>query len=160
MTIFTTNPSIINASILRTTRLFVPDDINKLVLEIDRAYTDTAIKVNEKTIGLFPVNKSILTGESWYITNNQRQIGLRQVYNISSFTNFNHMINFNDLTNFVRIFGTFTDGTKWYTLPYISPTANQQIGLYVSPTQVIFNLGGSQPAITYGTVVLEYISPP
>lgn len=152
---------------LRTSRNF-PEDLKQLTVEVNRAYVDTANKVNSRTIGIFTQNVASLNGEEWFVDNtNQKQQGFRRVYPFgASPTTIPHFLNiapfqFSAL-NFVRIYGTFTNGTNWYPLPYVdSAAANNQISLVVNPTNIVITSGGgAPPAITSGFVVLEWISVP
>jgi hypothetical protein len=150
---------------LRTSRNF-PEDIKQLTVEINRAYVDTANKVNSRTIGLFTQNVASINGEEWFVNaTNQKQQGFRRVYPFgASPTTIAHGLNippyqFSTL-KFVRIFGTFTDGTNWYPLPYVDSTAaNNQVSLFVDPINInIVSGGGTPPSISSGTVVLEWLS--
>lgn len=150
---------------LRTTRNF-PPDLQQLSVEVNLAYVDTANKVNSRTIGIFTQNVASLNGEEWFAnTTNQKRQGFRRVYPFgASPTTIPHQLNvppfqFSTLS-FVRIFGTFTDGTNWYPLPYVDSTAaNNQVSLMVTPTNIVITAGGgTPPAITSGFVVLEWLS--
>ena len=145
---------------LRTSRLF-PDDINQLCIELNSAYIDIANSVNDRTIGIFALNQQVLSGENWFIST-QRQQTLRQLYTFNSAGSFNHNINGYSTFNFTRIYGTFTDGTNWYPLPYVDVTdATNQVNVFVTPTQITITAGGgTPPAITFGFVVLEYLAQP
>lgn len=145
---------------LRTTRNF-PPDLQQLSTEVNLAYVDTANKVNSRTIGIFTQNVSSLNGEEWFVNNrNQKQQGFRRVYPFGAApTTIAHHLN-TTIVQFVRIFGTFTDGTNWYPLPYVDSTAaNNQVSLMVDPTNIVITAGGgTPPAITSGFVVLEWLS--
>jgi hypothetical protein len=73
-----------------------------------------------------------------------------------------HGINFLSLTNFVRIWGTFFDGTNWQTLPYVDVVAaNNQINVKVNATNIIITKGaGTPPTCSNGLVILEWLSNP
>jgi hypothetical protein len=143
---------------IRTSRNF-PQDPQALSVEINRSYVDIANAVNFRIIGIFPANVSAQTGESWFLTSN-RQLGFRQVYTFTSAGNIPHGINFLDYGPFVKIYGTFTDGSIWYPLPYVDTTAaNNQINVVVNSTNIVITAGaGSPPSIVSGTIVLEWIS--
>ena len=148
---------------LRTSRQF-PEEIKQLCLEINKSYVDVANAVNSRTIGLFPINVPAITGDQWFSLNSsstgQRNQTLRQVYQFTSAAPINHGILINEISGFTRIYGTFTDGTNWYPLPYVDVAdATNQINIYVSPTQIVISAGaGSPPSITSGYVVLEWLS--
>lgn len=154
--------SIINqVAYLRTTRKFPEDNMNTLSIELDKSYLDIANAVNNRTIGLFPVNRPAIGGESWFVNKNQKQQNLRQVYPFSD-TNLiiTHGIQFSSLTNFVRIWGTFFDGTYWQCLPYVDVVAaNNQINVKIISTQIIVTKGaGTPPACNAGLIVVEWLS--
>lgn len=146
---------------LRVQRSFPTSDAQQLGVEVDRAYVDTALAVNARTIGLFAENYPIVSGESWYVGGSStKQQTLRQIYSFSAAGNIAHNINLVNVPGFTRIYGTFTDGTNWYPLPYVDVSnANNQVNVYVSPTNIVITAGGgSPPSISSGTVVLEWIS--
>lgn len=143
---------------LRTSREF-PQDPQALQIELTKAYLDTANAVNIRTAGVFYKNRSIPNGENWYISN-RKQDGQRQIYTFTATGSIPHGINISQIGGFVRIFGTFTDGTVWYPLPYVDVTAaNNQVSLSVTATNIVITAGaGAPPAIVNGFVVLEWIT--
>ena len=143
---------------LRTSREF-PEDLHQLAVENNKAYVDVANAVNTRTIGIFPVNQPAINGESWFLTN-QRQQGLRQVYRFTSATSIPHGLNLTNIFAFTKIYGTFTNGTNWYPLPYVDVVnADNQINVIVTPTNIVITAGaGASPSITSGLVVLEWLS--
>lgn len=144
---------------IKTTRVF-PQESQALSLELSRSYVDIASSLNARTIGIFPTTKPAVTGESWYINDNQKQQTLRQVYTFTAAGAIAHGLNLNQISGFARIFGSFTDGTNWYPLPYVDVVnANNQVNVFVSPANIIITAGaGAPPTITQGTVVLEWLS--
>lgn len=144
---------------LRTSRTFPSDDSKQLSVEIDRAYVDIANTVNSRVIGLFSVNRPAITGESWFPTS-ARQQTLRQLYIVTGTGNIAHGINTSQIAGFTRIYGTFTDGSVWYPLPYVNATAaNNQIQITVTSTNIVITAGGgSPPTVSSGFVVLEWLS--
>lgn len=144
---------------LRTSRDFPEDDIYQLTVEIDRSYIDIATKVNDRTIGLFPTTVPAINGEAWFLAKNQKQQGFRQVYTFTSTTAIAHGITFSNISAFVRCWGEFTDGTNWYGLIHASNVAIVgQISFYLTPTNITFVVGAGAPALTQGTIVLEWVS--
>jgi len=142
---------------LRTSRNF-PQDAQPLSVEINRSYVDTAEKVNDRVIGIFPTTRPAITGEKWFMGGTHQQT-LRQVYPISAAGNTAHNINFAQIYGFTRIFGTFTDGTNWYPLPYVdAAAATNQVEIIVTSAQIQITRGAGAPAITKGFVVLEWLS--
>lgn len=146
---------------LRTSREF-PEDIKQLTVELNKSYIDTSNAVNARTIGLFPTNVSAITGESWLITGNRRQQTIRRVYTFTAYGSISHGINLSNTQGFTRIYGTFTDGSVWYPLPYVNVTnVNNQVSVTVTSSNIVITGGGgSPPSVTSGYVVLEWLSAP
>jgi hypothetical protein len=142
---------------LRTSRNF-PQEAQPLAVEVNRSYLDIAEKMNVRTIGIFPTDRPAVNGESWFISKNQKQEAFRQVYPITSFSSISHGINTANIYGFTRIYGSFTDGTSFYPLPYVNPTAADQVGISVSSSHIVFAAGGGAPSITNGIIVLEWLS--
>lgn len=145
---------------LRTSRSF-PEDQRQLTIEVNKAYIDIANAVNERTISIFPTNRPAITGESWFVDRNRRQQGFRQVYTFTTTTSIAHGINFDEVYSFVRNWGEFTDSAtgNWYGLIHGSNVAIAgQISFYLTPTNIVFLTGGGAPPLTYGQIVLEWIS--
>lgn len=146
-------------SFLRTSRLF-PEDLRQLTVEVDKAYIDIANAVNVRTIGLFPISRPATTGDSYFITGNRRQQTVRQVFTFTAAGNIAHNINTSAIGGFTKIYGTFTNGTNWYPLPYVDVVAaNNQVNVIVTPTNItITSGGGAPPAISSGIVILEWLA--
>lgn len=144
---------------LRTSRNF-PQEAQPLAVEVNRSYIDIANAVNQRTIGIFPTNVSAITGESWFVLNNQRQQTFRRVYLVTGPGNIAHGLNLANIAAITRIYGTFTDGVNWLPLPWVDVvSATNQINLYVDPTNIIITSGaGATPTITRGFVILEWLS--
>lgn len=146
---------------LRTTREFPSEELNELATEANKAYLDTSAAVNVRTIGIFPVNRGAVGGESWFISKNQKQQNLRQVYTFTTTANIPHGLNLAQLERFTRNFGEFTDGTNWYGLIHGSNVAIAgQITFYVTPANIVFLVGAGAPTLTRGHVVLDWLSFP
>ena len=152
------------APYLISSRDFPEDSPQALSVQINKAYLDIALKVNDRTIAIFPVGGSAINGEAWFIRGGaQKQQGSRQVYTFTgSSLTIPHGLNLSEIPSFVRIFGTFTDGTNWYPLPYVDTvSATNQVNVYVDPTNINITAGGgSPPTIVSGLCVLEWLSNP
>lgn len=145
---------------LRTSRTF-PQDSQALSVEIDKSYIDIANCVNARTIGIFPVNRPVINGEIFFTAgSNLKQQVLRQVYLVTGAGNIAHGINTSAIAGFVKIYGTFTDGSIWYPLPYVNVVAaNNQVSVTVTSTNIVITPGaGAPPTITRGYVILEWLS--
>jgi hypothetical protein len=156
------NNVINRGAFLRTSRNF-PADLHQLTVEVGRSYTDIASSVNSRVIGFFTVNRSTVTGENWFINQNRRQQGLRQVYTWDdSNLTIEHGIDFLSLSNIIRIWGTFFDGTAWQTLPYVDVlSSTNQITVNIDPTNInIVKGAGAPPTCTNGLVIIEWLALP
>lgn len=145
-------------SFLPNTRSF-PRDAETLSEELSKTYLDIATQVNARTLGTFGYS-AVLTGETWYLTgsNNKKQT-YRKVFKVTGAGNIAHGINISNIAGFTRIYGTFTNGTNWYPLPYVDVVAaNNQISISITSTNIVITAGaGAPPAITSGTVILEWL---
>jgi hypothetical protein len=152
-----TNPG----GFLRTSRHFPPGDIKQLATEVDKSYINIANVVNTCMRGNFSTTMPSITGEEWFITGNQKQQSLRQVYQITTTATFSHGLNIQSPNQFKRCWGAYTDGTGAYGLVWATsvPVAGI-ITFYVTTTQVIFEVGAGAPALTSGTIILEWLSQP
>ncbi len=147
-------------SYLRTSRQFTAD-AQQLSVEMEKCYIDVANSVNCRTIGIFPATRPIVTGESWFISKDQRQQSFRQVYTFTTTASIPHGIKINQISYMTRMYGQYTDGNNWYGLIPAGPTAIAgQIVFYVDGTNIVFVVGGGSPTVTKGLIVLEWLSQP
>jgi hypothetical protein len=156
-----TNNILNRSPYLRTSRNF-PIDPQPLAVEINKSYVDIANAVNARTIGIFAPMPSN-TGNAWYLAGrSSKQETIRQVYLVTGAGTIAHGINVATIGGFVAVYGTFTDGTVWYPLPYVDATAaNNQVSLTVTSSNIVITAGGgSPPTISSGYVVLEWLSQP
>ena len=145
---------------LRTTREF-PEEVRGLAFQVNKSYLDVASAVNFRIIGLFPTNRPSITGERYFIRQNQEQQTFRQVYRFTNTTAINHGIQVIDPAQFTSCFGSYTDGTNSYGLVFgTSVAVAGLITFYITATQIIFVLGAGAPALTTGTIVLHWLSQP
>lgn len=144
---------------LRTSRTF-PEDPQSLSVEQNISYVDTANAVNVRTIGIHPMNRPAVNGESWFLSNGQKQQALRQVYAFTAASSIPHGINWNSVAQISpRSYGSFTDGTNWYGAIYSSNVAIAgQVSFYVTPVNIVVIADGTAPAIVSGIIVLEWLS--
>lgn len=159
------NNPINQIAFLRTSREF-PEELKELTVEINKAYVDTANVVNNRIISIFPVNRPARDGENWFFTN-QRQEGLRQVYQFTTTVDIPLGFKLSSISEPTRCWGQYRDeatnayGIIWGT----SVTIAGQISFFLfvditsTTTDLIrFVLGGGQPALEKGFVVIEWIS--
>lgn len=156
-----TNQIINNQAFLRSSREF-PEEMHGLAREQNKAYIEIADKVNNRIIGFYTVNRPSVTGESWYLSNNQKQQSFRQVYTFTSTAAINHGVQVITPSQFIRCFGSYTDGTKTYGLIFgnIGTAIAGQIVFDITSTQIEFIPDAGAPSVTSGTVVLEWFSQP
>jgi hypothetical protein len=148
-------------SFLRTSRSF-PEDVHQLSVEVDRSYVDIANAVNSRTIGLFSSSNPSVTGNSYFFSKNQRQQSLRQIYSfgaIAAGATLNIPYSTKGLTQFATIYGSCITAVPDYRpLPYSSVTANANIELKVTATNIVITVGAASPNVTSGLIVIEWIS--
>jgi len=146
-----------NTPFLRVSRSF-PTESEDLSQEVDRTYVDLANAINDRTIGIFSVNRSSVTGESWFITSRKQQTQ-RQLYPITGPGSYPHGLDFSKMVGFTRIYGTGFATPNWYPLPYVDASAaTDQIQIVVDSDEIVITAGGGAPVITSGFVVLEWLS--
>ena len=142
---------------LKTSRSF-PEDTENLSEELNKAYLEIAQAVNDRTIGLFSINRPAITGNSFFLTSRRRQT-LRQVYVFNTTTAIDHNISSINPDDFTNCNGSYTDGTNNYGLFWATSVAIPgQITFYLTSTQIIFVVGGGAPAVTSGKIILEWLS--
>lgn len=143
---------------MRTSREF-PTDLENLTLEVNRAYLDTANAVNSRTIGLVNTSKPSITGNAYYLSSTKKKESFRQAYTFTTAANIPHGIDTTKTTGFVTGYGSYTDGTNYYGIPFMTNTAIAgQLTFYVTPQNIIFSVGAGSPAVTSGTIILEWLS--
>ena len=158
---------------LRSTREF-PENLHDLAFQSNKAYLEVANAVNQRTIGIFPVVKGAVTGESWYVNKNRKQQSLRQVFTFglnATGTTITIPYKLHGFDQFVRIWGTcITTNTAvpgpgpfvildYRPIPYTSATAvNQQIELKVTPTDIVIIIGAASPNLISGLIIIEWLS--
>jgi hypothetical protein len=149
------------APYLRVQRNFPTSNAQALSIEVDRAYSDTAQKVNARTIGIYPLNKAAVTGDQWFLQGSiEKQQSLRQIYTFTASGNIAHGISWTSVS-FIspNSYGSFTDGTNWYGAIYVGSTAiAAQVSFYVTSTNIVVLSGAGAPSITHGYINLEWVS--
>ena len=145
---------------LRTSREY-PEGSKELVLELSKTYIDVASAVNTRTIGLYPTTRPAINGDSWYLSGNVKQQGLRQVYQFTVAGNIAHGISNLIPSQIVDLYGSWTDGTNAYGLIFGTNTSiSGQVSAYVTPTNIVVVMDAGAPSIVSGTIVLSWISRP
>lgn len=145
---------------LKTQWQYPYDDLRGLANQNDISYIEIASKVNARTIGIFGLNFPSVTGERWYFAGPSKgQQTLRQVYNFTAGGNIPHGINFATISQFTRCWGDYTDGTNWYGVIWTSSTGLAgQVTFYITSTNIVVVVDAGAPAVTSGTIVLEWLS--
>ena len=154
-----------NVAYLQSSREF-PEDPKQLNYMLNKSYIDTANAVNARTIGIFPNNRSAITGESWFIQKNQRQQTLRQVYPFGAIPAGGILqipYKVSGFVQFTRIYGTcFTSFPDARPLPYVSVVLNGNIDVRVDTVNfnIVIAVGAVSSSITSGLIVLEWMVEP
>jgi len=157
-----------NVAYLITTRNF-PEEAKELSVELSRTYIDIANAVNNRTIGLFPTTRPAISGNSYFISNNQRNQSQRQVFTFTSTANIAHPIIYSQSPYIGAMYGQYTDSAtkNWYGLIAGTTVAIAgQISFYLTPNDpmtgtpgnIVFVLGAGAPPLTKGIIVLEWLS--
>lgn len=143
---------------LRTSREF-PENPQRLIIELTKSYIDTANAMNVRTIGIHPTNNPAVTGESFFLTANQKQQTLRQVYTFTTTANLPHGIANVTAGQFTKCSGSYTDGTNTYGIPFATSVAVAGIiTFFIGPTNIRFLVGAGAPALTSGRIILEWLA--
>jgi hypothetical protein len=157
--------NIINtAPYLRTSWLF-PPEIGQLTVELQRSYTSIAENVNVRTIGLYPTNFPSVTGNGYFFTS-RRQQSLRQLYYFTSTSNINIGFKLANIGQIIQMYGIYLSGTSYYGLiPASNVAIAGQRSFYVAVNNasttsdvITFVAGAGAPALTSGTIILEWLS--
>lgn len=158
----TFQPANSNAVFLPTTIQY-PKDPQELINRLNKAYEDTATRLNVKQIGIFDLVE-FLTGEQWYTVGNpqvKRQAFRKafQIGAIASGVTLNTAHGLTGVTAYTHIYGTaITDFPDNRPIPYSSVTAvNQQIEIRIDATNIIISNGAAAPNITSAIAILEYL---
>ncbi len=138
------------------TSTFFPEDFEQFRIKFLELYRNIANTTNTREVGIFD-EVEFLTGEQWFEPGNsqQKRRTFRRAYSISSSGAFDHGLS--GITLYTRIYGSATNGTIFFPIPYVSIVLAEQIQIQVNSTQVVITSGGSAPAITNGIVVLEFL---
>lgn len=153
--------NVINQSaFLRTSREF-PEELSQLTVETNKMYLDVSQAVNVRDIALYPTTRPAQTGQQWFLSANQQQQGLRQVYTFTAAGNIPHGIPNLQPDQVTALFGSVVSGTSAYGVIFSSNTAIAgQICAHVTGPNIVIAAGGGAPVFTSGRVVLEWISRP
>lgn len=141
---------------LQQTRRFEGERIED---DVTKAYSEIAFAVNERSIGIFD-KFMLVNGDRWFNNDEpqERRQAYRQTYeflNVSASDSFPHGLSFLDMV--VRIFGTAETDTLFIPLPYVNPTASDQIGITVDDTNINFIFGGTAPTLIRAWITLEFL---
>jgi len=137
-----------------------PQDPQLLSQELTKAYTEIALAVNRRTIGIYD-RFEIVTGNEWYnvTTPSNRRQSYRKVYLFNNYAPGPYTIDhgLRNLEQIVDYYGAATTSTDYRKLPYTAITASDQVEIKVTNTQIEITVGATSPTLTSGFIVLEYI---
>lgn len=153
-----------NTPYLRSSREF-PENIKDLAFQSNKAYLEVANAINQRTIGIYSVNKPSINGKEYFFTS-QKQQGLMKMYSFTNTLNIDLGFKLNSLSKIIHMYGTYTDGTSYFGLISASNIAIAgQISFFVtvngaSTTSDIiqFVIGAGAPILTNGTIIIEWAS--
>jgi len=167
------NTPLLQAPYLREQRQFPNEDLRELSKESDLAYIDVATKVNLRTIGTYALNFQIITGNQWFLNGQPtRQQTLRQVYEFTGAGNIPTLIEFPSVDRFINCYGSYTESGSgdFYGVIFATniPIAGQ-VTFYLTPStspppnsfpsyDIVVLVDAGAPAVTEGTIVLEWVS--
>lgn len=163
------NANIVNRSpYLRASREY-PLEIPDLVQEINKAYLDTANAINERVIGIYPINRPAITGNSYFFKGKTKQQSLRQIYSFTGAGSIPHGINILSVYGISpNTYGSYQDAANnWYGAIYAgSVPVVDQVSFYITPNSspsvldgnIVISINGTAPAINSGIIVVEWIA--
>lgn len=147
-----------------------PEDGERLRLKLKESYENIAQNINRRDISIYDTEETP-TGQQFFATTanlrNPRDT-YRSVVNFGALPNATttsvaHNISVANNTIFTRIYGVATHPTntdpnpKSLPLPYSTETANGDIELYVTDTNVVITTSIDYSAYTTTYIILEYI---
>lgn len=152
---------------LITSRMF-PKDSEELQRELAKSYTETALAINNRTIGIFDLFQ-VISGNQWFNEDDpfdakpiQRRQSYRRVYTFGAIAAGATLTLPHDLLTIETVMQywaqVITAVPDFRTVPYASATVvTEQIEMRVTATDIIIINGATSPNITSGFAVLEYI---
>lgn len=135
---------------------------DSLLGELSRTYGSIAYRLNNREISLYDTEEK-LTGQKWTDTSNLLvpKETFRKVFEFTAIAagatlNIAHGIS--SIARFTKFYGSFITAADDRPLPYVDATAvtNQVQVSRVGANLVIVN-GATAPAITSGTLIVEYL---
>ena len=151
---------------LPTSQVYPEDESQRLIVLTD-VYTQIAMRVNQKYVGLFPLDE-IQNGAQFFNSASPRNVrfGFRKVFEIGAIvagatdTTAHGITGFSTLT-FTSITGTAVTAAATFNkipLPYTSATLiTDQVQLDVDDTNIRIINGATASDIASGIVILEYL---
>ena len=158
------NFNVVNQSpYVKTTRLF-PEDLPKLIQEMNASYTETSLAINDRTIGIYPTTRPAITGNGYFFTGKKQQ-SLRQIYSFTTTADIRLGFKLNKIYRIIQGYGTYNSGTSVFGLIYGTSVAVAGQTLFYIDTDVSpdsdlikFVVGAGAPALDSGIIVMEWIS--
>lgn len=152
---------------LRTSREYPVDSVGKLSSTLSKTYIDVAAAVNERTIGIYTINRPSITGNNYFFTAKKQQT-LRQVYTFTTTADIQLGFKLAKIFKVVKAYGVYESGTSVFGLIFGTSVAIPgQISFFLvtdagSTTSdlIRFVVGAGAPAIDSGRLVIEWVSDP
>jgi hypothetical protein len=151
-----------NAVFLPTTIQY-PSEPKELLNRLNKAYEDTATRLNTKEIGIFDFQE-LINGQQFFTSGNPQifRSVFRKVFSIGPIATGATSMTAHGITQetaFTHIYGTcITDVIDYRPIPYASTTLiTNQIEINIDATNINIINGAIAPNITSAIVVLEYL---
>lgn len=153
---------------LITSRDFPVSNPEQLEPVLSKAWIDTSMAINTRTIGTFNTTSAV-NGDKYYNTANPLQ--LRQAYRqtfpfgaIAAGATLTIAHGITGIVEIVHLYGNcITDiativTAKYEPIPFVSATdVTQQVELYMNDTNIIIINGAGNNNILSGTIIIEYL---
>ena len=139
-----------------------PENIQELTTILDKMYSDISRATNAREIGIYD-KFEIVSGRKWYNDTDpsKRRQSYRQLYTFTNATNASNpnsiTHNIDTISEVVDYWGQATTSTDFRRLPYASITADANIELRITSTDIEILLGSASPNLISGFVIVEYI---
>lgn len=129
------------------------DDEEPLRDKLNKVYTDIVNICNDKKRKEQYLQQEDITIDTYA----DGKAVFRQTYPVPALVAGPNTINHNvTIDSLVDIWGSVSDGTTRVPLPFVSPVAANQVGVSVTATQIVLNVGGGFGANFVGFITMYY----
>lgn len=148
---------------LATTEVF-PKDNEQFLIKLTTKYTDIANAVNDREIAIYQASQQVLTGQVYSTPgdNQTKKYVFRTMFYIGAVPAGSTLTTAHGIAGLVQcthMYGTCITATpNFKPIPFTDAAlVTNQIALYADSTNFYVVVGATSPAITSGTVTLEYL---